>query len=114
MKRFLPRALLFFAFVLIASCLIQPFSPFFGEVLPGAQPPAEAFNPKSGGPRAYIDLNSASVHILLQNADTAPFAEDIIALREELGGFESIEQLSLIKGIGMARLKKILPVVRID
>ena len=62
-----------------------------------------------------IDLNRAGQIELERLPQVGPSrARSIIELREELGGFGSIEQLEQVRGIGPATLERVRPHLRID
>ena len=55
-----------------------------------------------------VDLNSADVEALCTIPDITPsVAEQIVAKREELGGFECFEDLRTVPGIGDKMMEKI-------
>ncbi len=59
---------------------------------------------------APIDLNLASAEDLTLLPGVGPAtAERILALRERKGGFESVEELLAVRGIGEARLRAMRP-----
>jgi len=72
-------------------------------------PPAQAGETKApAGLR--VNINSASVEQLQELPGVgAARAEAIVKLREQRGGFRSVEELLEIKGIGESGLKKIAP-----
>jgi DNA uptake protein ComE-like DNA-binding protein len=41
-------------------------------------------------------------------------ADEIVKIRSELGGFVSIEQIALVKGIGLKNFLRIKPYIRAD
>lgn len=59
------------------------------------------------------DLNSAPKAVLAGIPYIGKYAEEICALREELGGFSSLEELALIPGIGAETVMKSAEFVRI-
>lgn len=62
-------------------------------------PPRQIYQMDSAG--GYkLNLNTISKSMLKTIPRIGRYADEICALREELGGFESLEQLSLINGIG--------------
>jgi competence ComEA-like helix-hairpin-helix protein len=67
-----------------------------------------------GDPDA-IDLSSASEEELLELSGVGPaLARRIVAWREEHGGFESVDQLSEVRGISPRVLEELRPHVRAD
>lgn len=62
-----------------------------------------------------IDLSSASEDELLELSGVGPaLARRIVAWREEHGGFESVDQLSEVRGISPRVLEELRPHVRAD
>jgi len=62
-----------------------------------------------------IVLNTASATLLDRLPSVGPKrAEQIVALRERLGRFRSLNDLLRIRGIGMRTLKKMLPMLVLD
>jgi competence ComEA-like helix-hairpin-helix protein len=62
----------------------------------------------SGEVNPRIDLNKATVEELCQLSGIGPSkAEKIIVLRQELGGFSSLNDILQVKGIGSKTLEKI-------
>lgn len=57
--------------------------------------------------KELIDINSASKEIMLSRKIASSLVDKIIEYREITGGFEKIEELKRIKGVGVATYKKI-------
>ena len=53
-----------------------------------------------------VNINTASVKDLVNNGMNAHYAQKIIKFRKEVGGFDSVEDISLIDGIGELFLKR--------
>jgi competence ComEA-like helix-hairpin-helix protein len=61
-----------------------------------------------------VDLNHATTAELERLPGVgAMLAQRIVALRDTLGGFQSLEQLERVRGIGPAMLEKLKPMVRL-
>jgi competence protein ComEA len=61
-----------------------------------------------------LDLNHATATELERLPGVgAMLAQRIVALRDTLGGFQSVEQLERVRGIGPALLEKLKPLVRL-
>ncbi len=107
-----------------AGSLTLPFVSSSVEVR-GAQTetPASRSNRESGGPdprsgkpatASPLDLNRATAAELEALPGVGPvLAGKIVALRDSLGGFQSVEQLDRVRGIGPAMLAKLRPLVRL-
>ena len=66
-------------------------------------------------PSKPININTANARELRRLPRVGKrTAERIIALRQQLGGFKSIEQLTKVKGIGKGTLRKIRPYVTLS
>lgn len=68
----------------------------------------------AGAQGAVININSSGYYALCNIPYIGDKASDIQALRGELGSFASIEQLSLINGIGLKTYLKAAAYVRAD
>jgi len=68
----------------------------------------------SGGKQSDICINSAPTNTLKSLPYIGGLAADIVALREELGGFSSLEELMLIKGIGIKRYQNVRGMLTIN
>lgn len=72
----------------------------------------EAGWPDSLLPGEVIDLNTASAADLERLPGIgAGRAADIVAYRQEHGGFQSVDELTAVKGIGSATLESLRPYV---
>ena len=60
-----------------------------------------------------LDINKATVDTMLKNGISLRYAEGIDEYREITGGFQNIEELRRIKGIGAKTLEKIAVKVRV-
>ena len=70
--------------------------------------PSEATT--TSAPVVLIDLNMATVEELMTVSGIGEkTAQNIIAYREEIGGYEYVEQLQYVKGIGETRYRSWLP-----
>lgn len=60
------------------------------------------------GPLVTVNINNASAAEIAEtlNGIGLAKAEAIVAYREENGGFESVDQLAVVKGIGPATIDK--------
>ena len=62
-----------------------------------------------------IEINRATLDQLMQLPGIGPrYAEAILKYRQERGPFTSVEQLTLVRGIGPKTLEKIRPFVKVD
>lgn len=78
--------------------------------------PASAVAPAPGatGPGALIDLNTASLEALQDIPGVGPvLATRIVTYREQNGGFQSVEQLMEVSGIGEATFAQMQPMVTV-
>ncbi|MBQ3264979.1 MAG: helix-hairpin-helix domain-containing protein [Ruminococcus sp.] len=76
------------------------------------QKPPEGYTPQEIGAMGVepIDINAASAEELGElSALSQKQIESIIAYREENGGFQSIDELTKVEGIGKTTLEKIAP-----
>lgn len=61
-----------------------------------------------------MDLNTATFSDLTRLPEIGPGrAQDIVDWREQHGGFDSVDQLTRVKGIGTATLEGLRPYVRV-
>jgi competence ComEA-like helix-hairpin-helix protein len=75
---------------------------------PGGAPPA-------GRVDAAVELNAATAEDLDRLPGIGPVkAAAILATRERLGGFASVDQLTEVRGIGPATVEKLRPYVRVS
>lgn len=97
----------------------QIYVPAAGEE--AALPPAQAARGKAstsvGGSSAtnqLVNINTADATELQTLPQVGPvLAESIIAWREEHGGFQSVDELDQVSGIGPAKLEKLRPLVTV-
>lgn len=85
-----------------------------GRGAAGADAPVAATE-KQGAPQdAAVDLNTATLEDLDRLPGIGPAkAGAILETRRRLGGFQSIEQLTEVHGIGPATVEKLRPYVRV-
>jgi competence protein ComEA len=62
---------------------------------------------------SLLDLNTATVDEMLENGISLKYAEGIEEYRKITGGFESIEELKRIKGIGNKTFEKLSKKIKI-
>lgn len=81
----------------------------------GLEPaPAAVPVPGTSGPGALIDLNTASLEALQEIPGVGPvIATRIVTYREQNGGFQSVEQLMDVSGIGEATFAQMQPMVTV-
>ena len=79
---------------------------------PAPTPPREPYRLVSGG-ADRLDVNRVTGPVLAGLPGVGRYASGILALRRELGGFTSLEQLSLVPGIGRATCLKAAEVLKI-
>ena len=100
-----PRSAQFaFVFLLgvVATAILGRFTPLF-----------ERSRPTLHSPVVGVDLNTAEKAELMQLPHVSDKrADQIIATRERRGGFERVEDLRAVKGIGPAREAELRPWVR--
>lgn len=60
-----------------------------------------------------FDLNELSPEVMRLIPGIGKYTDEIVELRDELGGFSSLEQLTLIPGIGPNTVKKAMDYVRL-
>lgn len=61
----------------------------------------------------YVDVNTASKEELIKGGVTPKLATLIVEYREETGGFENLNELKRIKGIGQATFDKLRKKLRV-
>jgi competence protein ComEA len=67
-----------------------------------------------GAPGALIDINTASLEALQEIPGVGPvLATRIVTYREQNGGFQSVEQLMEVSGIGEATFAQMKPMVTV-
>jgi competence protein ComEA len=77
----------------------------------GDEPPADASQPGTAAP---VNLNQATEQELTDLPGIGPvMAARIIEFRDQHGGFDSVDQLSEVDGIGPATLQEISPLVTV-
>lgn len=70
--------------------------------------PSTGTPPTEAGSEAQVDLNHADLTQLQQISGIGPKkAADIVAYREENGGFKNVDELTAVSGIGEKTLEKI-------
>lgn len=93
-----------------ATCFAILMSLFLSPILTHAE-----LNPVDSSPPPGISQNSKTIHLNQADVDTISQsfkgigpkrAEAIVAYREAHGGFKSIEELALVKGIGKQFVEK--------
>ncbi len=72
------------------------------------------YRPQAGSHLAIFDLNSASSEELESILGKLIDINLVFTLRSELGSFESIEQVSLIQGIGLGQFLSVEPYLIIN
>ena len=79
------------------------------------EPPGMEDGPPLVSPESPLDINRASAWELIALPRVGPvLAERIVALRDSLGGFDRLEQLLQVKGIGDRTLDGLKPLVRLQ
>ena len=93
--------------------ILDPFGLPTGPVAgAGAAEEPEPLPPVT--PEAPLDINRASARELTALPRVGPvLAGRIVALRDSLGGFTSVEQLDAVRGVGPATLERLRPLVRL-
>jgi competence ComEA-like helix-hairpin-helix protein len=85
------------------------------ELLPPVADSLAAQRDDNPAPHLLTDLNSATSVELQRLPGIGPVKADrILELREKLGGFDSIEQLDQVNGIGMKTVERLRPFVTIE
>ncbi|MBR6740888.1 MAG: helix-hairpin-helix domain-containing protein [Clostridia bacterium] len=70
------------------------------------------YKPIKGSVAAVVDLNTGNSISFSTIPELSSFSDEIIALRQHLGGFSTIEQLMQVKGIGLKTFLAIAPYVK--
>ena len=101
---FLKNKSIITVFIAAAVLLLTAFGShvkFSGVTYDSAQklPERSAYVLKSSGGDKF-NINTISENMLKTLPRVGKYAKEICALRDELGGFTSLEELSLINGIG--------------
>ncbi|MFW0111776.1 helix-hairpin-helix domain-containing protein [Rothia sp. CCM 9416] len=97
----------------------QIYVPAVGEetVLPPAQATQGKASSSAGSSSAtdhLVNINTAEASELQTLPQVGPvLAESIIAWREEHGGFQSVDELDQVSGIGPSKLEKLRPLVTV-
>ncbi len=74
----------------------------------------ETLKAPSRGSIGGFDLNTATKEMFMEiHGIGEVYSQNIIEQREEMGGFRYVDDLLYVKGIGMKRLEKIKPYVRV-
>ncbi|MBE6937473.1 MAG: hypothetical protein E7460_02820 [Ruminococcaceae bacterium] len=60
-----------------------------------------------------LDINKMTPEVLRLIPGIGSHADGIIALREELGGFDSLEQLTFVSGVGIKSLQEAMDYITI-
>ncbi len=80
----------------------------------GLSPAAANPTVAPGAPQGLINLNTASLDALQQIPGVGPvLAQRIITYREQTGGFQTVEQLTEVSGIGEATFAQMQPMVTV-
>lgn len=104
---------IFLAACLLVGALVTAAGRVFPSVVPSFAPgPSET---QSGGPAPEaapgpVDINSATEEELVRLPGVGPVrAAAIVCVREERGGFGSVDDLLEVRGIGPVTLEKLRP-----
>ena len=101
------------AFVLTAVCAGFLVLPLHGPAT--AEPGVPLLQTPAPGQQETVELNTASAAELRTLPGVGErTAERIIEYREEHGGFEKIEDLMNVRGIGERTFLRLRPLVRVD
>jgi len=103
---------LFLTLSLLVGSAIVRAGRVFPSVVPdfGSIKAAEADAPEEAPPPGPVDVNSAGADELVRLPGIGPVrAAGILRLRDELGGFATLEQLLEVRGIGPVTLEKLRP-----
>ena len=66
------------------------------------------------GPRSLVNINTATRTDLMTLPGIGPaYAERIISYRQDNGPFQSVDDLRKVKGIGVKKLERVRPFVRL-
>ncbi|HDY70025.1 MAG TPA: ComEA family DNA-binding protein [Actinobacteria bacterium] len=92
----------------------QLFVPAQGEPIPAASGGTQGVGAAAGGPEQLININTAGAEQLQQlDGVGEKTAQKIIAYRQEVGGFSSVEELMEVPGIGPAKFEGMKDKVRV-
>lgn len=100
---------------LIVVEAMQDDDPEPGEPDPGEEEPSDPDDPAPpDDPQAPVNLNQATVDDLVALPGVGPVtAQNILDYRETNGGFDSVDQLQDVNGIGPATLAKLTDLVTV-
>jgi competence ComEA-like helix-hairpin-helix protein len=115
MRKTITSALVFSSLLFILS---SAYAAFFSVSRGETYTPAKTVTREPclplGDGGADININTASVSVLGNIPYVGNRADEIVKIRSELGGFVSIEQIALVKGIGLKNFLRIKPYIRAD
>lgn len=116
MKNFIRASLCFFSLLFIIMVFSAAFFTFHTAksytVSENRNP--EPYLPLIGAENAVININTSDVYQLQSIPYIGGKASEIVNLRSELRGFNSIEQIALVSGIGLKSYLKACQYIRAD